>query len=219
MNQQTIQQSQTHNLDTNKVLRNTYALLGLSFIVSCVGAGVSMALGLSSLAGLVCTLIGFGLLFVVHKTAESSNGLIAMFAFTLFMGAGIGPMLTRYLSLPNGGELVFQALGATALVFFALSAYAISSKKDFSNIAGFLITGLIIAIVASIANWFMQIPALQLAISSAVVFIMSGFILYDTSRIINGGEDNYIRAAIAMYLNLYNLFVNLLVLMGFASDE
>lgn len=219
MNQQTLSQAPSHSLDTNKVLRNTYALLALSFVVSSVGAGISMALGLSSIAGLVCSLIGLGLLFVVHKTADSSKGLISMFAFTLVMGAALGPILTRYLSLPNGGGLVLQALGATALVFFALSAYAISSKKDFSNIGGFLITGLVLAIVASIANFFFQMPALQLAISSAVVFIMSGFILYDTSRIINGGEDNYIRAAIAMYLNLYNLFVNLLVLMGFASDD
>lgn len=219
MNQQTLSQAPNHSLDTNKVLRNTYALLALSFVVSSVGAGISMALGLSSIAGLVCSLIGLGLLFVVHKTADSSKGLISMFAFTLVMGAALGPILTRYLSLPNGGGLVLQALGATALVFFALSAYAISSKKDFSNIGGFLITGLVLAIIASIANFFFQMPALQLAISSAVVFIMSGFILYDTSRIINGGEDNYIRAAIAMYLNLYNLFVNLLVLMGFASDD
>ena len=219
MNQPTTMQSTTQTGDVSKVLRNTYALLALSFVVSTVGASISMAMELPAMTGIICTLIGLGLLFVVHKTADSSMGLVSMFAFTLVMGVGIGPMLSRYLALPHGGELVFQALGTTALVFFALSAYAISSKKDFSNIGGFLITGLIIAIVASIANFFMQIPALQLAISSAVVLIMSGFILYDASRIVNGGEDNYIRAAIAMYLNLYNLFINLLVLMGITSDD
>ena len=211
--------SQSSAISVNKVLRNTYALLALSFVVSAAGASVSMAMALPPMTGLICMLVGFGMLFVVNKTADSAMGLVSMFAFALIMGVGLGPMLSRYLALPNGSELVFQALGTTAIVFFALSAYALGSKKDFSNMAGFLMTGLIIAIVAGIANIFLQIPALHLAISSAVVLIMSGFILMDTSRIVNGGETNYIRAALAMYLNLYYLFINLLALLGFASDD
>jgi len=211
--------SQSSAISVNKVLRNTYALLALSFVVSAAGASVSMAMALPPMTGLICMLVGFGMLFVVNKTADSAMGLVSMFAFALIMGVGLGPMLSRYLALPNGSELVFQALGTTAIVFFALSAYALGSKKDFSNMAGFLMTGLIIAIVAGIANIFLQIPALHLAISSAVVLIMSGFILMDTSRIVNGGEANYIRAALAMYLNLYYLFINLLALLGFASDD
>lgn len=203
----------------NKVLRNTYALLALSFVVSAATAMAAMAFNLPSGAGLILSLVGLGLIFVVYKTADSAAGLVSMFAFTAVMGAALGPMLNRYLALENGGLLVSQALGTTAIVFFALSAYAITSKKNFNHIGGFLMTGLIIAIVAIIANLFLQIPALSLTISSAMVFLMCGFILYDTSRIVNGGETNYIRASVSMYVNLYNLFVNLLVLLGVFSDD
>ena len=200
-------------LATNKVLKNTYLLLGLTLAFSAVTAGVSMAMGLSHGMGLILSLVGFGLLFVVNRMADSSKGLLAIFAFTGVMGAALGPMLNYYLSMPGGPALVMQALGGTALVFFGLSAYALTTRKDFSFMGGFLIVGLIVAIVAGIANIFLGIPALSLTISAAVVLIMSGLILFDTSRIIHGGETNYIRATVGLYLNIYNLFVHMLHLL------
>jgi modulator of FtsH protease len=201
-------------LDTNKVLRNTYMLLGMTLAFSAVTAGVSMAVGLSHMAALVLMLVGFGLLFVVNKMADTAKGLPAIFAFTGVMGAALGPTLNYYLALPSGPSMIMQALGGTAIVFFGLSAYALNTRKDFSFMGGFLITGLIVAIVASIANIFLGIPALSLTISAAIVMIMSGLILFDTSRIINGGETNYIRATVSLYLNIYNLFINILHLIG-----
>jgi modulator of FtsH protease len=206
-------------LSTNKVLRNTYMLLGMTLLFSSVTAGVSMAMGLGHGAGLVLSLVGLGLLFVVHRTADSSTGLIMVFAFTGVMGASIGPMLNYYLALPNGPGLVLQALGGTALVFFGLSGYALTTRKDFSYMGGFLFVGLLVAVVASIANIFLGIPALSLTISAAIVMIMSGLILFDTSRIINGGETNYIRATVALYLDIYNLFIHLLHLLTALSGD
>ena len=206
-------------LSTNKVLKNTYMLLGMTLLFSAVCAGVSMAMGLPQGAALILSLVGFGLLFVVHKTADSSKGLLAIFAFTGVMGASIGPMLNYYLSMPNGPALVMQALGGTAVVFFGLSAYALTTRKDFSYMGGFLMVGLLVAVVAMIANIFLAIPALSLAISAALVLVMSGLILFDTSRIINGGETNYIRATVSLYLDIYNLFIHLLHLMSALSGD
>ena len=217
-----MQEKSLHNLNTvgmesvistNKVLKNTYMLLGMTLLFSAVTAGISMAVGLSHGAGLILTLVGFGLLFVVNRTAESGKGLPAIFAFTGVMGAALGPMLNHYLAMPGGPALVMQALGGTALVFFGLSAYALSTRKDFSYMGGFLMVGLLVAVVAMIANIFLNIPALSLSISAAVVMIMSGLILFDTSRIVNGGETNYIRATLSLYLNIYNLFIHLLHLL------
>jgi len=207
-------------VSTNKVLKNTYMLLGLTLLFSAVTAGISMAMGLSQGAALVLMLIGFGLLFVVNRTADSGKGLLAIFAFTGVMGASIGPLLSFYLAMPGGPALVMQALGGTALVFFGLSAYALTTRRDFSFMGGFLMVGLLVAVVAMIANIFLAIPALSLTISAAVVMIMSGLILFDTSRIINGGETNYIRATVSLYLNIYNLFIHLLhLLTAFSGDD
>lgn len=206
-------------LSTNKVLKNTYMLLSMTLVFSAITAGMSMAMGLGQGTALVLTLVGFGLLFVVHKTADSSKGIIAIFAFTGVMGASIGPMLNYYLAMPNGPEVVMQALGGTAIIFFGLSAYALTTRKDFSYMGGFLMVGLLVAVVAMIANIFLNIPALSLTISAAVVMIMSGLILFDTSRIINGGETNYIRATVSLYLNIYNLFIHLLHLLSALSGR
>jgi modulator of FtsH protease len=207
-------------LSTNKVLKNTYMLRGMTLLFSAMTAGISMAVGLSHGMGLVLTLVGFGLLFVVNKMADSSKGLVAIFAFTGVMGAAIGPMLSYYLSMPQGPALVMQALGGTAIVFFGLSAYALTTRKDFSYMGGFLFVGLLVAIVAAIANIFLNIPALSLTISAAIVMIMSGLILFDTSRIINGGETNYIRATVGLYQSIYNLFIHLLhLLSAFGGDD
>ncbi|MCX2976394.1 Bax inhibitor-1/YccA family protein [Candidatus Marimicrobium litorale] len=207
-------------LSTNKVLKNTYMLLGMTLLFSAVTAGISMAMGLGHGMALILTLVGFGLLFVVNRLADSSKGLLAIFAFAGVMGASIGPMLNYYLAMPGGHSLVMQALGGTAIVFFGLSAYALTTRKDFSYMGGFLMVGLLVAVVAMIANIFLAIPALSLTISAAVVMIMSGLILFDTSRIINGGETNYIRATVALYLDIYNLFIHLLhLLTAFGGDD
>jgi modulator of FtsH protease len=206
-------------ISTNKVLKNTYMLLGMTLVFSTITAGASMAMGLGHGAALMLMLVGFGLLFVVNRTADSSKGLIAIFAFTGVMGASIGPMLNYYMAMPGGPALVMQALGGTALVFFGLSAYALTTRKDFSYMGGFLTVGLLVAVVAMVANIFLAIPALSLTISAAVVMIMSGLILFDTSRIINGGETNYIRATVSLYLDIYNLFIHLLHLLTALSGD
>jgi modulator of FtsH protease len=207
-------------LSTNRVLKNTYILLGMTLVFSAVTASLSMAMGLGHGAALILMLSGFGLLFVVNRTADSSKGIIAIFAFAGVMGAAIGPMLNHYLAMPGGPALVMQALGGTAVVFFGLSAYALTSRKDFSYMGGFLMVGLLVAVVAMVANIFLNIPALSLTISAAVVMIMSGLILFDTSRIINGGETNYIRATVSLYMSIYNLFIHLLhLLTAFGGDD
>ncbi|GAB3380663.1 Bax inhibitor-1/YccA family protein [Spongiibacter taiwanensis] len=207
-------------LDTSKVLRNTYLLLGMTLLNSALFTGIAMALNIGHGTALVLSLVGLVMLFVVHKTADSAKGLAAVFVFTALLGAALGPMLQAYLSLANGPQLVMQALGGTALVFFGLSAYALTTRKDFSFLGGFLMVGLLVIVVASIANIFFQVPAASLAISAAAVFIMSGLILFDTSRIIHGGETNYIRATVALYLDIYNLFVHMLHLLGaFSGDD
>lgn len=206
-------------LATNKVLRNTYLLLSITLVFSSVTAGLAMALNLGHGAALIMMLVSFGLLFVVNKTADSSKGILAIFAFTGLLGASLGPMLNAYLALPNGASLVMQALGGTAVVFFGLSGYALTTRKDFSFLGGFLFVGLLVIVIASLVNIFFHIPAVSLAISSAAVLIMSGLILFDTSRIINGGETNYIRATVALYLDIYNLFVHLLHLLGVFNND
>ncbi|WP_441003616.1 Bax inhibitor-1/YccA family protein [Pseudocolwellia agarivorans] len=212
--------SKSSAIEINKVLKNTYMLLSMTLAFSAVTASVSMAMGLSHMVALVMTLGAFGLLFVVNKKADQASGIYWIFAFTGLMGASLGPMLNYYAAMPNGGSLIFQALGGTALIFFALSGYALTSKKDFSFMGGFLMVGLIVALVAGIANIFFQIPALSLAVSAAIIMVMSGLILFDTSRIIHGGETNYIRATVSLYLNIYNIFVHLLSLLGvFGNDD
>lgn len=206
-------------LETNKVLRNTYMLLAMTLAFSAVCAGLTMAMGIGHGAAMGMSLTALVMIFFLNKVANSSMGILFVFAFTGLLGGSLGPMLNYYMAA-GASSLVFQALGTTALVFFGLSAYVLTTKKDFSFMGGFLLVGLIVAIVASVANIFMGIPALSLAVSAAIVFIMSGFILYDTSRIVNGGETNYIRATVSMYLNIYNLFTSILHLLGaFGGDD
>lgn len=210
--------SQASVLQTNKVLRNTYMLLAMTLAFSAVCAGIAMVMGLSPMMSLVLTIGAFITLFVVHRKAESASGIYWVFAFTGLLGASLGPTLNYYVGVGSAG-LIMQALGATALVFFALSGYALSTKKDFSFMGGFLVVGLVVVLIAAIANIFFMVPAVTLALNAAIVFIMSGFILFDTSRIIHGGETNYIRATVSMYLNIYNLFVSLLSLLSAFNDD
>jgi modulator of FtsH protease len=211
--------TQSSAIEINKVLKNTYMLLSMTLAFSAVTAGISMAMNLPSGAALIMMLVAFGLMFVVNKKADSASGVYWIFAFTGLMGASLGPMLSAYAAIDGGPAMIMQALGGTALIFFALSGYALTSKKDFSFMGGFLMVGLIVVLVAMVANLFFAIPALSLAISAAVIMIMSGLILFDTSRIINGGERNYIRATVSLYLNIYNIFVHLLSLLGVLGGD
>lgn len=210
--------SMTSGIEINKVLRNTYMLLGITLLFSAMTAAAAMAMQISQMTALVLSLVGFGLLFVVNKTADSEKGIIAVFAFTGVLGAALGPMLNHYIGLANGPSLIMQALAGTAVVFFALSGYVLTTKKDFSFMGGFLMVGLVVALIASIALIFFNAPMAQMALSAMIVLLMSGFILFDTSRIIHGGETNYIRATVALYLDIYNLFTSLLHLLGMSDD-
>ena len=201
-------------VSTNKVLSNTYWLLGLTLAFSALTAGIAVAVNIPPILSLGFWLAGFIMLFVVNRLADSAKGLPAIFVFTGLMGASMGPMLSYYLAMNNGPTMVLQALGGTALVFFSLSAYALNSKKDFSFLRGFLFAGLIMGLVALVANWFFAIPALSLTLSAVFVMLMAGFILFDTSRIVNGGETNYIRATVELYLDILILFQHLLHLIA-----
>lgn len=211
--------AQHATIPTHKVLKNTYMLLGMTLLFSAFTAFVAIVIGIGQMAALGCMLGAFAMLFVVNKTADSGKGLGMIFIFTGLMGASIGPMLSHYLSMPSGPSIVFQALAGTALIFFTLSGYVLTTRKDFSFMGGFLMVGLVVAVVAGIANIFLGIPALSLAISSAIILIMSGLILFDTSRIINGGETNYIRATLSLYLNVFNIFVHLLSILGIMGGD
>ena len=215
-----ISASQDSNAEVSKVLRNTYTLLAATLLLSAVTAGISMAVNLSHGVGMIMSLVAIGLVwFVLPRTANSEKGLLVVFAFTALLGASLGPILKHYLQMTNGSMLIMQALGTTAVVFFGLSGYVLTTRKDFSFMGGFLMTGLIIAVVAMLALMVagifgVHIAGAHLALSGVIALVMSGFILFDTSRIINGGERNYIMATVALYLDIYNLFVSLLHIMG-----
>ncbi|MFT7261641.1 MAG: modulator of FtsH protease [Glaciecola sp.] len=212
--------------ETQKVLRNTYMLLSMTLAFSALTAGISMSMNLGGGTALMMSLAALAIVwFVLPRTANTAMGLPVVFLFTGLLGAALGPMLNRYLALPNGSEMVMQALGGTAIIFFSLSAYVLTTKKDFSFMGGFLFVGLMVVIVgaigAMVASYFfgVDISLFSLAISGAIVLLMSGFILFDTSRIINGGETNYIMATVGLYLNIYNLFTALLHIIGATSDD
>ena len=202
-------------LATNKVLRNTYMLLSMSLIFSAIMAAVSISVGISHGMALGAMIAAIVLVwFVLPKFENSVGGIAVVFAFTGLMGLSLGPMLAYYLAIPGGGNLVMTALGGTGVIFLGLSGYALTTRKDFSFMGGFLFVGLLVVFGAMLLNIFMEIPALSLAISGGVVLLMSGLILFDTSRIINGGETNYIRATVSLYLNIHNLFIHLLHLLS-----
>jgi modulator of FtsH protease len=206
-------------LVTNKVIRNTYMLLAMTLALAAVTAGISMALRLPH-PGLIITLVGyFGLLYATTKLRDSGWGLVSVFGLTGFMGYTLGPIVGHYLSMPNGGQTVMLAMTGTGAVFLGLSAYALISRRDFSFMGGFLAVGILVAFLASLAGIFLQIPALSLTISAAFVLLMSGMILFETSRIIHGGETNYIMATVSLFVSIYNLFLSLLQLLGFTSSD
>ena len=202
-----------------RVLRNTYFLLSLCLGFSAIVAGTAVALQLPG-PGIIITMVGFyGLLWLIHRNRDSGTGVALLFAMTGFMGYTIGPLVGQTLSMASGAQTVMLALGGTAITFTALSAYALISKRDMSFMGGFLMAGMVIAILASLAGMFLQIPALSLAISAVVVLLMSGMILYETSNIIHGGERNYVMATLSLFVSIFNLFTSLLHLLGVARRE
>lgn len=216
-----VTQPTTSVLATNKVIRNTYALLSLTLLFSAMTAGLAMALNFPY-PGIMITLIGyFGLLFLTVKLRNSVWGLVSVFALTGFMGLTLGPILNAYVNhFANGSQLVMMAMGGTGLTFVGLSGYALTTRKDFSFMGGFLMAGVLIAFLAGLGAIFFSLPGLALAVSAMFVALMAGMILYQTSEIIHGGETNYIMATVGLYVSIYNLFTSLLHLLGvFSGDE
>jgi len=212
-------QGQTRTLATNKVIRNTYTLLSMTLLFSALTAGVSMALNLPH-PGILLTLAGyFGLLFATAKFRNSSLGLVFVFALTGFMGYTLGPIINAYMALANGGQIVMTAMGATGTIFLGLSGYALTTRKDFSFMGGFLMVGILVAFMAGLGALFFEMPGLSLAVSSMFVLLMAGLILYQTSSIIHGGETNYIMATVTLYVSIFNLFTSLLHLLGFMHGD
>ncbi len=220
MQQITATRSESQILATNKVLRNTYALLSMTLLFSAATAGIAMVLNLPPFNPIL-TMVGyFGLLFATAKTANRGLGLLFVFLLTGFMGLTLGPILNLYLATANGSQLVMTALGGTGVIFLALSGYALTSRKDFSFMGGFLMVGILVAFLGGIGAMIFSIPMLSLAVSGMFVLLMSGLILYETSNIIHGGETNYIMATVTLYVSIYNLFLSLLhLLTAFGGDE
>ncbi|MCC5797263.1 MAG: Bax inhibitor-1/YccA family protein [Methylophaga sp.] len=217
--QSTATRSQQSVLQTNKLLRNTYSLLAMTLVFSGFTAGLSMMFNLPH-PGLLITLVGyFGLLFLTAKLRDSVWGLASVFALTGFMGLTLGPIINAYLGMPNGSEIVMQAMVGTGVIFFALSAYAIKSEKDFSFMGSFLMVGILVAFLAGLSAYFFSMPGLALAVSAMFVLLMAGLILYQTSEIIHGGETNYIMATVTLYVSIYNLFLSLMHLIGAFSGN
>ncbi|MBI5890025.1 MAG: Bax inhibitor-1/YccA family protein [Nitrosomonadales bacterium] len=213
-------------VEQNKVLRNTYMMLALTMIPTVIGALIGTTMDLSFMAAhpimypLMMFGVMMGMLFAVTALRNSVWGIVALLGFTFVAGLFLGPILQVALHFKNGAELVGMAAGGTGIIFFSLATIATVTKKDFSFMGKFLFIGLILLIVASLANLFFQVPALSLTISAIAVMIFSAYILYDVSQIVHGGETNYVMATLGLYLDIYNLFVNLLnLLMAFSGER
>jgi len=206
------------SVEINKVLRNTYMLLGMTLAFSAVVAGLAMVMN-APYPGFIPVLIGFfGLLFIVHKTANSPWGLFWVFAFTGFLGYTLGPILNIYLGMANGGSIVASAMGTTAIAFVGLSAYAIITRKDFSFLSGFLVVGFFVLMGAVLLGYFFELSGFYTAISAGFVLFSSAAILWQTSAIIHGGETNYLLATITLYVSIYNILLSLLHIFGIMDD-
>jgi modulator of FtsH protease len=204
----------------NKVLKNTYMLLAATLGFSALTAMLSIALKMPPMTYMGAVIIAMLLgIFVLPKTANSASGVGVIFGITGLLGFGLGAILSLYLALPNGEQTVAVAFGGTALIFLGLSGYALTTKRDFSFMGGFIFAGMMVVLIAIIANLFLAMPALSLAISAAIILLMSAFILFDTSRIARGEEDNYIMATYSIYLSIFNIFISLLQLLGIMGDE
>jgi modulator of FtsH protease len=211
--------SESQILATNKVLKNTYALLAMTLLFSAAAAGLSMMMNVPHFG--LLTLVGyFALLFLTTKFRDSGLGILFVFMLTGFMGLTLGPILNMYLATANGSQMVMTALGGTGAIFLALSGYVLTTRKDFSFMGGFLMVGILVAFLAGIGAMIFSMPILSLAVSGMFILLMSGMILYQTSEIIHGGETNYIMATVTLYISIYNLFLSLLQILGaFSGDD
>ncbi len=218
--QLTATHAQASTLATNKLIKNTYILLSMTLIWSAIVAGLSMTFNMPH-PGMIITLVGFfGLLYGINKTRNSPMGIVLTFALTGFMGYTLGPILNMYVAnFANGGELITMALGGTGTIFLGLSAYALTTRKDFSFMGGFLMAGLLVMILAMVANFFFASPVLSLAVSGGFIMLMSGMILYKTSQMIHGQETNYVMATVDLYVSIFNLFLSLLHILGVMSGD
>ena len=207
-------------VSSNKVLKNTYLLLSATLGFSALMAVVSMAIGVPPMAYLIAVIAAMVLgIFVLPKAANSSKGIGVIFLITGLLGFGLGSILQMYLALPNGPQVIATAFAGTGIIFLGLSGYALTSKRDFSFMGGFLFAGMMVVVLAMIANIFLQMPALSLAVSGGIILLMSGFILFDTSRIVSGGETNYIMATYGLYLSIFNIFISLLQILGIMGGD
>ena len=205
--------------NSHRVLRNAYALLSMTLLFSAAVAAASVALRLPA-PGILLTLVGyFGLLYAVHRLQNSAWALPAVFGLTGFMGYTLGPLLAKSLALPAGAQIVMMALAATGATFLALSAWALTAKRDFSFMGGFLFAGMVIALLSALGAVFFQLPTLGLVVSAMVALLSAGLILFETSRIVHGGETNYVLATVGLYVSVFNLFTSLLGLFGFGSSD
>jgi modulator of FtsH protease len=218
--EQAVSRSTQQTFATNKVIKNTYLLLSATLLFSGVMALLSLYLAVPvwtyTVSVIVAMLLG---MFVLPRTQDSGAGIGVIFAITGLMGFGLGAVISIYLQLPNGPQTVALALGGTGVIFLGLSGYALSSRRDFSFMGGFIFAGMMVMLVAVLANIFLQIPALQLAIAAGFILLMSGFILFQTGQMVHGGETNYINATYGLYLSIFNIFISLLQILGIFGDE
>ncbi len=206
--------------ETNKVLKNTYMLLSATLGFSALTAMLSMSIGTSPMTYLLSLIAAMVLgMFVLPRTANSSAGIGVLFLITGLLGFGLGAVLSIYLALPKGPEIIATAFGGTGVIFLGLSGYALTTKRNFSFMGGFLFAGMMVVVIAMLANLFFALPALSLAVSAGIILLMSGFILFDTSRIIHGGETNYIMATFSLYMSIFNIFISLLQILGLMSGD
>jgi modulator of FtsH protease len=191
----------------------------MTLLFSALTAGVAVMTNMPPMNFIIVLVGYFGLLFATHKFANSSLGLVFVFALTGFMGLTLGPIINMYLHLPNGSQIVMTAMGGTGAIFLGLSGYALTTRKDFSFMGGFLMVGILVAFLAGLGALIFEMPMLSLAVSAMFVLLMSGLILYETSQIIHGGETNYILATVTLYVAIYNLFTSLLHILGALSGD
>jgi len=215
-----LKRSQAGILQTNRVLRNTYLLLSMTLLFSAGTAALSMMFNLPH-PGAIVTLVGyFGLLYLTHRLANSVWGIASVFALTGFMGMTLGPILNFYVThMSNGAQLVMTALGGTGVIFLGLSAYALTTRKDFTFMGGMLMTGILVAFLAGLVGLFVPMPGLHLAVSAMFILLMSGMILFETGNIVHGGETNYILATVSLYVTIFNLFTSLLNILGIFNGD
>ncbi|CAH0533753.1 Modulator of FtsH protease YccA [Vibrio stylophorae] len=220
MQDQIVSSREQSLLSTHKVLRNTYSLLSMTLFTSAIAAFVTMQMNMAPMMGLIMSLAALVIVwFVLPRTYNSPSGIVWTFVFTTLLGASAGPTLNYYVGLSGTGAIILQAFAMTGAIFLALSGYVLTTKKNFSFMGGFLFAGLITVLLASIIGIFFGGQTFQLAISSAIVLLFSGYILYDTSSIIHGEETNYVRATVGMYLNLFNIFMSLVRILGIMGSD